>query len=352
MKKNREFLQLAKDWRPEDQVPIGSWFCSEKLDGMRAFWDGGCTTGLFADEVPWANTAKDGRYLNRPRATGLWSRYGKPIQAPGWWLQRLPAFPLDGELYMGRGKFQELISATKKLVPEDWSWKRIYYKIFDSPSLAIVMQDGRISNPNFKKEFLNIQVPRIGNKLAAKHPTMGIEQTREWLANQLPTSDTLELLPQFQLSWNHHEAEQQVQDMLVEITSTGGEGLILRHPTRLWVPERTWGMLKVKRLQDETARVIGYIWGRETDLGSKLAGLMGALVVTWAGRTFELSGFTDQERYLFNEAGERVDGEWDPGKPVRVGIQSLRFPIGSEIRFVFRELSDAGIPREARYYRG
>ena len=78
----------------------------------------------------FANTAKDARLLVQPIATGLWSRYAKPIHAPAWFLDQLPEIPLDGELYLGAGEFQELISIVKQHNP-DGRWANVKYMVFD-----------------------------------------------------------------------------------------------------------------------------------------------------------------------------------------------------------------------------
>ena len=107
--RRREFLQLADHYDPHKH-DVAGWFVSEKLDGTRCFWDGGLTRGLPTEQVPWASIIdpKTGekKAKIKPVATGLWSRYGNPIMAPDWWLNQLPACPLDGELWAGRGKFQ------------------------------------------------------------------------------------------------------------------------------------------------------------------------------------------------------------------------------------------------------
>ncbi len=123
----QEYLMLGHVYKPGKISPAG-WFVSEKLDGVRAFWDGGISRGMLASQVPYSNTVKD---VNPQTATGLWSRTGKVIHAPDWWLDELPNFPLDGELFLGRGKFQETYSTIAKYVGGDW--KGITYKIFDSP---------------------------------------------------------------------------------------------------------------------------------------------------------------------------------------------------------------------------
>ena len=101
----QEYLMLAHTYKDQR---IAGYFASEKLDGCRAFWDGGCSRGRPATEVGYANTIKDHRLKEPPVATGLWSRSGKVINAPDDWLDQLPDCPLDGELYLGPGRFQEL----------------------------------------------------------------------------------------------------------------------------------------------------------------------------------------------------------------------------------------------------
>lgn len=78
---------------------------SEKLDGVRAFWDG----------------------------HRLISRNGNEIACPQWFTQGLPNEALDGELWMGRSSFEELSAVLNTSVIEDTSWKSIKYMVFDSP---------------------------------------------------------------------------------------------------------------------------------------------------------------------------------------------------------------------------
>src|SRR3954469_15820234 len=121
---NREFLLLAQDFDPEKHH-AANHFISIKLDGQRALWDGGVSRGILKEKIPWANINKDQRYKEPPVATGLWSRYGNVIHAPGWFLDKLPkGIILDGELYLGRGRFQECRSTVSTLVPGP-KWKDI-----------------------------------------------------------------------------------------------------------------------------------------------------------------------------------------------------------------------------------
>ena len=127
----REFLMLAHTYKPK-KYGVGGWFLSEKLDGMRAYWDGGISRGILKSDVPWANTAKDERYIEPPIATGLWSRYGNVIHAPDWWLDKLPAIPLDGELYIPEAR-QRLMSIVKDTTPGT-GWQDVKYYVFDMPA--------------------------------------------------------------------------------------------------------------------------------------------------------------------------------------------------------------------------
>ena len=70
-------LMLAKDYQPG--IAIGDYWVSEKLDGVRGRWDG----------------------------RRLWTRGGYPVDAPAWFTAGWPDVAMDGELWMGRGRFEE-----------------------------------------------------------------------------------------------------------------------------------------------------------------------------------------------------------------------------------------------------
>ena len=93
---------LADKWEGSD--PTG-WWVSEKLDGVRCLWDG----------------------------RRLLSRLGNEFPAPRWVLDSLPAgVTLDGELWLGRGKFQECVSVVKS-ASADKGWDRLTFMVFDMP---------------------------------------------------------------------------------------------------------------------------------------------------------------------------------------------------------------------------
>jgi DNA ligase-1 len=97
-------LLLAESW---DFVtdPTG-WWLSEKLDGVRAYWDG----------------------------KQFWSRLGNLFHAPDWFTKGLPDVPLDGELWLDRKKFQRTVSIVRRQDKSD-HWKEVRYVVFDAPKL-------------------------------------------------------------------------------------------------------------------------------------------------------------------------------------------------------------------------
>ncbi len=97
-------LLLAHPW--DNLQDLTGWWMSEKLDGVRAFWDG----------------------------ERIVSRKGNAFFAPEWFRERLPKVPLDGELWAGRKQFQRCVSIVRS-GGESQRWKDISYVVFDSPGL-------------------------------------------------------------------------------------------------------------------------------------------------------------------------------------------------------------------------
>jgi DNA ligase-1 len=95
-------LLLAHTW--ENDVDLTGWWMSEKLDGVRAYWDGQ-------------------RFI---------SRLGNAFYAPDWFIEKLPREPLDGELWGGRRQFQKTVSIVRRQDKSD-HWKQLRYVVFDAP---------------------------------------------------------------------------------------------------------------------------------------------------------------------------------------------------------------------------
>jgi DNA ligase-1 len=96
-------LLLAHKW--DSQEDLAGWWLSEKLDGVRAYWDG----------------------------RHFLSRLGNPFLAPDWFTAGLPATPLDGELWAGRKAFQRTVSVVRRQ-DRGREWESIRYVVFDAPS--------------------------------------------------------------------------------------------------------------------------------------------------------------------------------------------------------------------------
>jgi len=332
----------------------GCWW-SEKLDGMRCFWDGAISDGWAKSEVPWANTAKDDRYRKEVLCSGLWSRLGNVIHAPSWWLEQLPRVLLDGELWSPILSRQQIMSIVKKLQPVDAEWRNIIYRVFDSPPPVLIFGPGYVNTPMYVKDFSGIldwAMPRV-------------ERTVEWYAkaNRTALRVCLAKARQYWIEgacWSVHEqhelgygakAMERMTTELERVVAAGGEGLMVRDPASVYECKRSYNILKVKKRDDMEGTVVAWTAGRATNRGSKLLGLMGALVLELNGGIYlEIAGFTNAERELTAEG--RSWALKHPGERASGGVWGPRsFELGSNVTFTYRGTSDDGIPQEAQYWR-
>lgn len=324
-------------------LPIGTefqwdgWYFSEKLDGEQAIWDGGVTRGMSCREVPFANVAKHGRYVVEPLATGLWSRYAQPIQAPAWWLDRLPAMPLVGEIWAGFSGYQR-VTAARKLVPIDAEWEGITYNVFDSPHIGVWLAAGEIDIPNMKL-VIPPGMEAWFVKRGAKH--LGhrgcLAQVYTALSETLEINNVVRLVAQTAI-----DSKEQLAARFSEVLARGGEGGILRDPYSVWVPGRSKKCLKQKPFLDTEGTVVGWTCGE-----GKFLGMMGALILLWQGKTFKISGFTNDERDVGPDGDYAL--EFPGNENLNEGTKV--FPLGSSVTFKYREITDDGLPKEARYWR-
>jgi DNA ligase-1 len=96
-------LLLAERW--DQLTDLSGWWMSEKLDGVRAYWDGA-------------------QFI---------SRLGNLFHAPDWFTEGLPGEPLDGELWIARMAFQRTTSIVRR---QDKSnhWREVRFVVFDAPA--------------------------------------------------------------------------------------------------------------------------------------------------------------------------------------------------------------------------
>jgi DNA ligase-1 len=217
-------LQIPTTYRGNEDIT--GWYMSEKLDGIRGYWDG--------------------RQLR--------TREGSIIHAPAWFTKNLPPFPLDGELWAGRGQFQKVQSTVMDTTPSS-GWQNITYNIFEVPHASGDFSD-RLS------------------------------KARTWFLEH--RADHVHIIPQTVCTGHEH-----VQRFLKEIAHKGGEGVILKDPT---IPYRNGceqRVLKLKHINYMDGVVVGHTPGK-----GKYAGILGSLTLQLEnGVVFNLgSGFSLQER--------------------------------------------------------
>ena len=99
-------LMLASVYQPG--TPLTDYWVSEKYDGVRAYWDG----------------------------RQLLLRSGEKVAAPAWFTAHWPRQPMDGELWAGRGKFEQTVSVVRSQAPNDTAWRDVRFMVFDLPEQA------------------------------------------------------------------------------------------------------------------------------------------------------------------------------------------------------------------------
>ncbi|KAF8929787.1 hypothetical protein EDD21DRAFT_444017 [Dissophora ornata] len=286
-------VMLAHSWTEDSGIdPTGYWM-SEKLDGVRAYFDG----------------------------THFYSRAGNKFFAPPFFSKHLPKDqPLDGELWLGRGRFQQCVSIVKnqKLDRAD-EWKEMTYLVFDAPKLNMVYEK--------RLEYLKSIMPNYGKDEIASSASSSSSSSSPSASpasnNKIPPYARL-VPAQKCLSKSHLIRE------LDHVQTHGGEGIMLRAPRSRYEFKRSRTLLKVKTFFDEEAIVVAQVKG-----SGKHSHRMGHLEVkTPDGRLFSVgSGFTDAQRdrppkigavitYKFQElsnklnprfptfVGERIDIKW------------------------------------------
>ena len=217
-------LMLAEVYR--QGVEVSQYWISEKFDGVRARWNG----------------------------KELISRGGKVFGAPVWFTKDFPPRPLDGELWVGRGRYEEMSSIVRRTLPHE-GWRKIRFLVFDLPE----------HGGSFDQRV--VAMKRLAAQGESPFLTVVEQQT-------LDTEEALMI-------------------RLKAIIDEGGEGLMLHRKTARYESGRSHDLLKLKPFTNGEATVIGYRPGQ-----GKFAGQVGSLKVrTDQGMVFYIgSGLSHEQR--------------------------------------------------------
>lgn len=218
-------LLLAESWR--GGLDVTQYLVSEKYDGVRGYWDG----------------------------QRMWTRAGHPITPPAWFVAALPPVKLDGELWLGRGRFEQTSAAVRREAPLEAEWRQMRYQVFELP-----------------------EAPGSFAERAERIRAIAAETNVPWLL----------AVEQFRLADG-----KALTRRLHEVVNAGGEGLMLHRADAIYVTGRSEVLLKAKLWHDAEAVVIAHRPGK-----GRYSGMLGALRVrTPEGREFSLgSGFSDAQR--------------------------------------------------------
>ena len=137
-------LMLADVYRESQHVD--HWVMSEKLDGVRAYWDG----------------------------KQLVSRQGNVFNPPSYFTRDFPPFPIDGELFSRRGEFERISAIVRS--SEDKGWHLLKLHVFDVPQAA-----GDLSSRLGVLESYLRAHPAAPIEIVVQHPVKDKKHLREFL---------------------------------------------------------------------------------------------------------------------------------------------------------------------------
>jgi DNA ligase-1 len=137
---------LAQNWSGD--IDLADWWLSEKLDGVRAYWEG----------------------------RRFCSRQGNKFQAPDWFVRGLPSQPLDGELWIDRKRFQRTVSIVRRQDQKEL-WRKVSYLVFDAPQVQAPFEE----RLEFARESLAQKRPPFA-KLLDQQRCRDVDHLRQELA--------------------------------------------------------------------------------------------------------------------------------------------------------------------------
>lgn len=323
---------------------LQGYVASEKLDGVRALWDG----------------------------ANLKSRSGKAFSPPKCWVENLPDFALDGELFIARGKFEEVLSVVSKgdsqceeCKCEEWS--KVGYFIFDVPQAnqkSNAKSSADSSTESSEKSYTLLE------RLALLESWLENRTNKTNKANQAKTTEgknsadldsskdgknpILHIIPQESVP-----SQEALQKKLKEVEKLGGEGLVIRKNNAPYERFRTTNAMKLKSYSDTECVVVAHNQGK-----GKFSHALGSLTCESLPLDFATTKSAKNTKNADSAQSNKIKDSTDSAQPAPLTFpthsRKIRFkigsgfsdkdraappPIGTTITYKYYGLTKNGLPR-------
>ncbi len=327
-----EFGMLAHHWN-ETFEQVSGWFASRKYNGHSALWDGGITTGMLADEVPWYFKGGDKRAYY---STGLWSlgRKGgvdrkikpKPIQAPKYFTDKLPRYvPVHGELW-----YEDRLETIKRVCGMRLGYNPMWYNI---KFMAYGIKPYSLWEGIEKIPRYNSRGIIVNNFTLTGLPFVNSMGYLQDFSNETFNPVNLWLI-------SHPVTIELLQNLAED---EGWEGLMFHNPKGMYECKRSWNNLKWKQEYETEAAIHGYEDGKTGRLIGKVGALKASLV--WDEKVESVFG--GNASMIGQEAVFKISGLTDKE---RENVEKL-YPVGSSVKFTYFGVSGHGIPQSCNIWR-
>ncbi|NCD13497.1 MAG: DNA ligase [Epsilonproteobacteria bacterium] len=206
-------LLLLESYKDQN---ISGWLMSEKMDGVRAYWDG----------------------------EKLISRGGTIFATPLWFTKDFPPFAVDGELWSRRGDFEHIQSIVMQQKAHE-GWRELAFYAFDVPKEAggltkrLAKLDYYLSShsvdylkiaPQFTckdenelQRFLHEVEKAGGEGVVIRHPNAPYVTTRDAYSLKVKTFHDAECRV-----LSHHKGEGKYKDVLGSLTCKNDAGIVFK----------------------------------------------------------------------------------------------------------------------------
>lgn len=312
---------------------LQGYVVSEKLDGVRALWDG----------------------------VVLKSRSGKAFSPPKCWVENLPDFALDGELFIARGKFEEVLSIVskgdsqcEKCKCEEWS--KVGYFIFDVPQAnqKLNAKNSAKSSADSSAEssaksytllerlaLLESWLENRANKTnkASQAKTTKAKNSADLDSAKASKNPILHIIPQESVP-----SQEALQKKLKEIEKLGGEGLVIRKNNAPYERFRTTNAMKLKSYSDTECVVVAHNQGK-----GKFSNALGSLTCESlpldfaTAKSAENADSTQPAPLTFPPHSRKI--RFKIGSGFSDKDRAAPPPIGTIITYKYYGLTKNGLPR-------